>query len=325
MSETLDMETVQKSLAALGRELAKGHSSKGTNTLAVESMAGQGGATQIFHTASNSDPGSWAGSVQRDVPENGATDSIDENGTDYNNQGQMVKGIMEKVAKGQPLTANEFSILKGFMPFGKDKGEDKDDKKDAKKAKPDDKDLEKGDLSIEHDDDDDDAPMEKTKKSITEQVASNADVADGFEVTDFLKSWSQALTKSLDSRFNRLENGLQAVNTRVEAAEGLSKSIGAALGGVGQTVVATAQRIAQIEEAPARGPKSATALNKSQNAGGDDLISKAINGDYHARAAIADQLSDLVVKGLATANDVVLFDSTGQLSAQLANQLRNPR
>lgn len=324
MSETLDMETVQKSLAALA-SVVKGHSSKGTNTLAVESMAGQGGATQIFHTASNSDPGSWAGSVQRDVPENGATDSIDENGTDYNNQGQMVKGIMEKVAKGQPLTANEFSILKGFMPFGKDKGEDKDDKKDAKKAKPDDKDLEKGDLSIEHDDDDDDAPMEKTKKSITEQVASNADVADGFEVTDFLKSWSQALTKSLDSRFNRLENGLQAVNTRVEAAEGLSKSIGAALGGVGQTVVATAQRIAQIEEAPARGPKSATALNKSQNAGGDDLISKAINGDYHARAAIADQLSDLVVKGLATANDVVLFDSTGQLSAQLANQLRNPR
>lgn len=322
MSETLDMETVQKSLAALA-SVVKGHSSKGTNTLAVESMAGQGGATQIFHTASNSDPGSWAGSVQRDVPENGATDSIDENGTDYNNQGQMVKGIMEKVAKGQPLTANEFSILKGFMPFGKDKGEDKDDKKDAKKAKPDDKDIEKGDLNIEHEDDDD--AMEKTKKSITEQVASNADVADGFEVTDFLKSWSQALTKSLDSRFNRLESGLQAVNTRVEAAEGLSKSIGTALGGVGQTVVATAQRIAQIEEAPARGPKSATALNKSHNADGDDLISKAMNGDYHARAAIADQLSDLVVKGLASANDVVLFDSTGQLSAALANQLRNPR
>lgn len=323
MSETLDMESVQKSLAALGSVLAKGHSSKGTNTLAVESMAGQGGATQIFHTASNSDPGSWAGSVQRDVPENGATDSIDENGTDYNNQGQMVKGILDKVEKGQPLTAKEYKILKGFMPFGKDKNKDEDKDDKAKKAKSDDKDIEKGDLSIEHDDDD--APMEKTKKSITEQVGSNADVADGFEVTDFLKSWSDALTKSLDSRFNRLENGLQAVSTRVEAAEGLQKSIGAALGGVGQTVVATAQRLAQIEEAPARGPKSATALNKSQNAGGDDLISKAMNGDYSARVAIADQLSDLVIKGLATANDVVLFDSTGQLSAQLANQLRNPR
>ena len=317
--ETLDLDQVNKSLAALAESVSKGHSSKGTNTTAVESMTGQGSSTQIFHTASNSDPGSWAGSTARDVPENGATDSVEENGTDYNNQGQMVKGILDKVSKGQPLTAHEVSILKGFMPF--EKKDDKDsDKDDAKKAAS----TKKGDLSIEHEDDDD------MDKAVTAKVESDEDVEKGFEVTDFLKSWSAAMTKSIDSRFDRLERGLMSVSTQVASTSDVQKSLGRALAGVGSTVVETHSRLSELETGAARAPKAATAPQAIQKggfdgAGADDVITKSLQGDRGAQMIVADTLCDLVTKGLASANDVVLYESTGQLSAVLASKVRELR
>lgn len=318
MKDTLDLEQVTKSLAALQESVQKGHSSKGTNTTEVVSMTGQGGATQIFHTASNSDPGSWAGSTARDVPENGATDSVEENGTDYNNQGQMVKGIMDKINKGVPLTAHEAAILKGFMPFDKKKDDDKDDDKDdkAKKAKAD---LEKGDLGFGKDD-----------KDVTKAVEEDDEVEKGFEVTDFLKSWSAAMTKSIDSRFDRLERGLMSVSSQVGNSADVQKSLAGALSGVGATVVATHSRLDQLENGAARAPKSATAPTQVAKGGydggnGEDIISKAISGDRLAQMNVADTLCDLVTKGLASANDVVLFESTGQLSAALVSKVRAAR
>lgn len=315
--ETVDLEQVTKSLAALQASVQKGHSSKGTNTTAVESMTGEGSATQIFHTASNSDPGSWAGSTARDVPENGATDSVEENGTDYNNQGQMVKSIWDKVQKGIPLTAHEASVLKGFMPF--EKKDDKDsDKDDAKKAAS----TKKGDLSIEHEDDDD------MDKAITDKVESDEEVEKGFEVTDFLKSWSAAMTKSIDSRFDRLERGLMSVSTQVSSTSDVQKSLGNALSNVGATVVDTYARIAELEGGAARAPKAATSVQPIQKggfSGSEDIISKAISGDRGAQSIVADTLCELVQKGVATANDVVLYESTGQLTPSMANKVRELR
>lgn len=315
---TVDLEQVNKSLAALRESvITKGHSSKGTNTTAVETMAGEGSATQIFHTASNSDPGSWAGSTARDVPENGATDSVEENGTDYNNQGQMVKSIWDKVTKGIPLTAHEASVLKGFMPFDKkdDKNSDKDEAKKGASTK-------KGDLSIEHEDDDD------VEKGVTANVESDEEVEKGFEVTDFLKSWSAAMTKSIDARFDRLERGLVSVSSQVSSTSDVQKSLGAALSDVGATVVDTYARISELESGAARAPKAATSVQPIQKggfSGPEDVISKAISGDRGAQTIVADTLCELVQKGMATANDVVLFESTGQLNPVLANKVRELR
>jgi len=110
---------------------------------------------QLFHTASDSNPGTWAGSGQEDQNEH--EDGIDENGTDYNgvkkslamkvakskaltpgevaiaagNKSGARKAIGAKITKGQKLTQAESWALKKGFPFGKD---DEDGDEDEKKS-----------------------------------------------------------------------------------------------------------------------------------------------------------------------------------------------
>lgn len=108
---------------------------------------------QLFHTSSDSNPGTWAGTGQEDQNEH--EDGIDENGTDYNGVKKSLaakvakskaltpaevaiasgdkagarKSIADKITKGTKLTqAEKWALNKGF-PFGKD-----DDKDDAEKS-----------------------------------------------------------------------------------------------------------------------------------------------------------------------------------------------
>lgn len=312
-AETFDLDKVKKSLAAL-QDIAKGHASGGTSTTKVESMTGQGGATQIYHTPANSDPGSWAGSVARDVAENGATDDIAANGTDYGGNGNMVKAIMDKIAKGQPVTAAEYKVLeKGMMPFGKDKKDKDDDDAD---------DVEKG---FEDKDKDED-------KTITKSISEDDDLAKGFDVVPFLEQWSAQVTKAIDARLDAMSKSItKHINTRISAQQAdsgvITKSLADAMASVGATVVATHERLESLESTPARGARSVAgvqAIQKGSYAGAeDDYISKALNGDPMAKAEVADALADMVTKGLCSPQEAILFDSVGHISTGLLNKVRS--
>lgn len=67
---------------------------------------------QLFHTASDSALGSWAGSATTD--EDSMGDEIDENGTDYDG---VKKSLARKVAKSKALTPAEVAIVKGQNPL----------------------------------------------------------------------------------------------------------------------------------------------------------------------------------------------------------------
>jgi len=77
----------------------------------LEGLAKAQGSTQLFHTANDSDPGSWAGTGTSDYQdEHGGDIHIDENGTDYDG---VKKALALKVEKSMALTPAEVAIVKG--------------------------------------------------------------------------------------------------------------------------------------------------------------------------------------------------------------------
>lgn len=303
----IDEKELVKALSTL-QDLAKGHNSRGTNSTEVESMDGEGGSTQVHHTPSNSDPaGGWAGSASRDVAENGASDAIDENGTDYNGGAEMVKSIKEKLSKGQALTAAEYSFVveKGMPPFLK-----KDDDKDAKK---DDKDVEK---ALDEDDDKD------VKKSLADEASANDTVAQGMEISEFLAEFVGVINKSLSNMEQRVtstitDRVLGAVSSEAERSEAFGKSLASALGTLGEGLVANSQRVDQVEQTPARGPRSQQVESVNKSLGQGEELSKAI---------IAATMTDMVQKGSLGVTEVVRFESNGgQISEELLAKVQAHR
>lgn len=285
----IDPQDLTKALAHLS-DLAKGHSSRGTNTTAVESMSGESGSSQIHHTASNSDPaGGWAGSQARDAGENGAKDAIDENGTDYNGGAEMVKSILDKLSKGQALTPEEYAVVKAMPAFLDKKDDDKDDKKDdAKKA-------------MDKDDDDKDV-----KKSLADEASANETVNQGMEISEFLAEFVGTVSKSLESMEARMR---AHVDSRVGSAaanqEEFGKSLAGAVGALGQGLAAQMQRVDQMETTPARGPKS---QEISQD------VSKSFNGpagEGLSKAQVSATLVDMVENGKIGRETVIKFESNG--------------
>ena len=297
----IEPDQLNKALSVL-QDLAKGHSSKGTNTTEVFSQTGEGGSTQVHHTASDSDPNGWAGSNFRDVKENGASDAIGEDGTDYNGGAEMVKSIHKKMAAGQTLSADEvkFVMEKGMPSFMK-KDDDKDDKdkdKDVKKA-------------CDYDDDDKDK-KDDVKKSLADEAAANETVANGMEISEFLADFVGVFNKSMnsmearqDARMDKLAQQITASDVR---GEEFGKSLAGAMGALGEGLAAQGQRVDQIEATPARGPKSQQLpadLNKSF--GGPD-------GETLSKAVVAATLVDMAENKKISVQDVLRFDSTGDIT-----------
>ncbi len=299
MSDELNIEDVKKSLDAL----RKGHTSGGTNTTEVVSMTGQSGATQVFHTPNNSDPGAWAGSAGKDVASDGAVDGISVNGTDYDGRG-IVKSLMEKVAKGQKLSANEAFILKSFMDAASK--EDKKDPKDMDKAFPpkDEKDPKDMDKAFPPKDEKEEDEVEKSLQA-------------GFEASDFLRAIHTDIHKSLQSIERNLRNHIDnRVNTVLASNSDMHKSIGAAVGSIGDVTLSTHQKIAQFDNLPVRGAKSHIPSN---------VVTKGIGNDgleNLSKSQIASRLADAVVAGKVSPTEVVKFETTGHLTPQLRDLIR---
>lgn len=286
----IDEQDLSKALNVL-QDLAKGHSSRGTAATAVESMSGEGGSTQVHHTASNSDPGGWAGSGSRPASENGATDAIEENGTDYSGGAEVVKSILAKLSKGQPLTAEEFAMVKGMPAFLKKDDDKKDDKKDD-------------DVDKAMDDKEDDV-----KKSLADEAAANDTLSKGLEISDFLAEFVGVFSKSLsameariEARDDRMRNALQSEASRNEE---FGKSLASALGTLSEGLIATTQRVDQVESTPAYGPKSQQMAKGSFD---------GPEGATLTKSQIAGTLIDMVQNNKIAATDVIRFDSTGDIS-----------
>lgn len=323
MSEkTVSTEDLSKALEQL-QDLAKGHNSRGTATTKVESMrdadagaGSDGGSTQVFHTASNSDPGTWAGSGQRKSPEDGAHDGVEEDGTDYRaGSAEMVKSVLDKVAKGQSLDAIERAVLdaaleKGgmftnFSGTGKKGGYKDDDKKeDVKKAKSKSKD----------DEDDDDDVEVNVEKSLSDYASENEDVAKGLEVSSFLQGWAEVQAETISAVESRLA---KSINAAADEQNNFNSDLAKSVSQLAEVLSIQAQRIEQLESTPARGPKSAQAVEKSFGSGGVEP-----QGEPLTKSQVSDALTEMVQKGELPAVEVVKFESTGMLSTDLDARVR---
>jgi len=311
MSEekTVAEESISKALETL-QDLAKGHNSRGTATTHVESMrdAGVGagsdaGSTQVFHTPSNSDPGTWAGTGQRKSPEDGATDGVAEDGTDYSGSAEMVKSVMEKVAKGEAITSTERALIE--LALEKSGGMFTNFSGTGKK-------------SMDKDEDDKDDKDEKGKpfgKSLEDAASENEDVAKGLEVSSFLSGWADVHGEALRGVEARIDKSLRAAHSeqREYNAE-LAKSVA----GLAEVLTIQAQRIEQLESTPARAPKSATAVEKSFGAGGD----VAPEGEQLSKSQVLDTMTRMVESGDLSATEVVKFESTNALTPELDSAVR---
>ncbi len=283
----VQQEDVAKALSAL-RALSKGHESRGTSTTEVPAMEGESGATQVYHTPDNSDPGGWSGSSAEEIPEDGAADGIEENGTDYSGRG-MMKSILNKIAKGLPLTAAEYNLLKGAMPEDDDEDEDK-----AYKA-------------MDEDCDDD----EEMGKSLRDHAGEEEAVSKGLEVSEFLSGFATVIARSLDSLESRVVRRLTStVSEGAEATETFNKSLASALTNLAEAVSLQGQRIDQLESTPARGPKSQQSVAAIEKSFGGNAAQESLS-----KSQFTDTLVDLVQKGHVSAQEVIKFESTGQISS----------
>lgn len=324
---------LQKALQSL-QDLAKGHNSRGTATTEVVGMAAESGATQVFHTPSNSSPASWAGTS---ASSEDWSDSIGPDGTDYKVAGaKMRKSVLSKIAKGEALTQGEKNfVAKG----GLDKFKDMEKAKEAKgdmaekamaprsmmaKAKDEDEDEEEDEVSKaeEHSDEAEDRKLiremmskEKKKdvsKSFADHAAENPAVKGGFEVSEFLAGFAQVMHKSLSSMEARITDRVLTGLAKSDIEQGeVQKSMAEALARLGEVLAAQAQRIDQVESGPARAAKST--LSKS---GVAPEAAQELN-----KSQVTGALVDLVQKGLATATDVLKYDATGELSPELRQKV----
>lgn len=311
----IQSEDLAKALAEL-QDIAKGHNSRGTVTTEVDSMrdgsVGAGsdaGSTQVHHTANNSDPGTWAGTKQVSTPDNGATDNVSENATDYDGVLEKVfKSIVDKISKGETLSDTERAFMKSYSdnmekgknPFAKDDDDDDD--------------VEKGDMKITHDGDDDG----KVEKSLHDFAAENADVSKGLEVSEFLAGFADVMHKSIAASEARvMAHVSQLVSSTAANTGAFQKSLAESVIHLGEAVSATAQRVEQVESTPARGAKSVQnvqALTKGSFEG-------PVNLENIDKSLIGATLVELQMNGQCAVEDVVRFESTGHIDGPLTQKV----
>jgi len=309
--KTVTALDLKKALDGL-QELSKGHASRGTAATQVETMSGVSGSPQIFHTASNSNPGSWAGSTESMVPDNGASDSIDANGTDYH--ARMTKSIMDKLSSGVALTKSEYDFVnkgqltmvpgdkaeKGLPPFKKDGDEDEDDKGKDDKGK------------------DDKKPF---GKSLAALAAESDELNKGFEISSFLSDFVETISKALDNQEKRILQAQRAdLVAFAQEQGGFQKSLAGSLGALGAWVAQSTQRLDQVEQTPARGPKSQVSSYVEKSFAGAPASEEQLS-----KSQVAAELVGMVHDKQIPADSVIKFELSNDISPELMGRVHARR
>lgn len=302
MSEkTVHQETVEKALTALKNIASEDISKGGPNTISskVESMSGESGSTQVFHTPSNSNPGSFAGSSQKDVPNNGDITTVP-NGTDYG-ASEVVKSILELHKSGKITAEAAQVLLEKAMPFeGKETKKEEEMEEKVEKSKKDKKDDEE-----EKDDD--------VSKSFTD----NDILRNGFEATDFLREFAGAVAKAIRASEDRtVDRVVKALTDNTSKSEGFQKSLATAVANLGDALVAQAGRLESVANAPARGPKSTQV----------QVLQKSFSGNTEevrfTKPQLLNGMVDLVQKGQLPLSCVLRYEAGSEIDENVLNKVQ---
>lgn len=340
------MSSIAKSefQAALGRLEAM---AKGGNVSKAQ------GATQLYHTPGDSDPGSHAGTSTSDYQEE-HTDGINDNGTDYDG---VKKALAAKVEKSQALTPAEVAIVKGQDPRGLiaqkvasghrltpaeswiTKGGYKAMTKSA------------GSILPEGEDDDANSVPETNageamdgseieadaKKSLGGAVATHPNLSKGLEMSPILAEFAHAMGTALQGTEARtvqaIHKSLAPVVERVAHLEAaLAKSVaesGEFYKGFAETLVGIGQHVAGSSDVAAAQAHQAASAPKSQlravqGGQGVQAVQKSFGpggletgGDAMNKSNAVSIMTEMVQKGQLNSLDVCKFEMTGEISPQV--------
>lgn len=306
---------------------------------------------QLFHTGSDSDPGSWAGTGAKE--ENAfEPDGIDDNGTDYNG---VKKSLADKVAKSQALTPAEVAIVKGTdpRPFIADKvskgqpltpaeswvvkgGFDKMNKGEGQapgNAAANEMNPAKDDGEVE----------QQAKKSFDNAVNQSNVLQKGLEMSPLLVEFARAIgvglegvearvathvTKSLVEAFGPVLKRIDAVEKSLAAStkeqDNFNKSLADAIVGIGHQVAGTAEVAVASASAPVGPPRSQLRAVSNSN-GNVQVIQKSFAGPGGldvgegslAKSQIVNVMTDMVKANKLAPIDVIKYESSGELRADV--------
>lgn len=293
MSGTVTREDLSKALSAL-RDLAKGGTTPATKE---ESMTGESGDTHAAkYSGGGNSPTSWAGSTMTSVPENGATDSIEGNGSEIT---RVRKSIMDKISKGQKLSPEEMEIAQKAL-FGQD---DDDGKKVAKGA--------------DHPDEEQDKKLinQMMGKSLADHARTSPEVRSGLEVSKFLAAYADVMDKSMTSSELRIKN---AIEQRFSSQERFNKSLAEAVAKLATVLGAQGDRIESVSAQPARPPRSVQAAPIEKSfAGSSDPAEMGLS-----KSLVLSAMTDMAEKGRLDPKEVIKYESTGQIRAAVLEDVR---
>lgn len=206
--------------------------------------------TQLFHTASNSNPSEWEGGEQEDLDEHGGDIHIDDNGTDYNGVRKSLAAkvrkslaltpaevaiaegknplpaISNKISKGQKLTSAEEWAIKGGYDADKDEflGMNKASTMPSPAGKPGEQDDANSAPASSAGAKMDESEVEgDAKKSFNGAVSTSLELQKGIEASPFLFELTKAIGAALEGSESRVvksvTNAVTALVARVDALE----------------------------------------------------------------------------------------------------------
>lgn len=300
----------------------------------MERLATMAKGTQLHHTGSDSDPGTWPGGAQQDLDEHGGDIHIDDNGTDYSG---VRKALAAKVRKSLALTPAEVVIAEGGNPLtliaGKvQKGQSLTSVEswavkggfDAKTGqyvkKGNDKPSDSADTPGEYTgassvpptnagDDTTDEVESDAAKSFNQAVNTSLELQKGLELSPFLYELTRALGTALSGTEAGVAKGVAAalspVVKRIEAIEKsigdsfqdqgeFNKSLAGAVLGIGQVVSGNVQEATQQATQAAYAPKSQMRAGTSD--GGVQVINKAVGPGGLEMDLTKSQISEAMVE-----------------------------
>jgi len=274
-------------------------------------------------TGGNSEVQSWPGGNKESVPQTGEGVGADQDG-EYT-AGKARKSIAEKVMKGQPLSADEYALLKSDLDsINKSKDEDEDDKggdRDPRDAKKDDED---------EDEDRGKGPppppiafgggKPDMGKSMNQAVKENETIQKGIEVSDFLMELTKSFAAGLDHVMKTVMAHVDQRLGQFATEQGdFNKALGEAVVNIGHGLGAVNKSVEATGAAPAAGPKSQLRAVP----GGVSALSKGMGNPMEGltKAQILDTMTGMMEKGQCSTLDVVKFETTGDLNPAIRDQL----
>lgn len=325
MAATMDKDEFKKSLSRL-ETMAKG---------------------QLFHTGSDSDPGSWAGTSGKDE-DAFSPDSIDDNGTDYNG---VKKSLAAKIAKSQALTPAEVAIVKGTDPRPLiaekvSKGQSLTPAESWVTKGGYEKMFAKGDAAktqapgnaaaAEMNPAKDDGEIEQqAKKSFDGAVSQSNVLQKGLEMSPLLVEFARAigvglegvevrtasrvaksLVDALGPVLKRVDTIEKALGSLVKEQGDFNKSLADAVVGIGHQVAGTAEVAVAQAQAPVGPPRS------QLRSGQVNVVQKSFSGpggldvgdSSLAKSQIVNVMADMVKANRLNPIDVIKYEASGELA-----------